>query len=774
MPPSLKRPRAEAGAKRGGGGGGGGGRGSVRAPPSAGAPWRERGLDDVLEGGSDSDDLDEAVPDAPPAEATLEDLETADAKRLRLARAYLGKIAREVRSGAPRRGPLEDGELAGRDGDEEGEEEEGGEEEEEDDDAARGVLRARPAEQFGAAQRDAVTARLREDALLVSGSFFRPIAAGLDAIALANPGLVTFRKAHRVRVCTGTLHSAPCPTPHPHTHVPFSHPVPQLAVTCVAISPDGRTVVTGSKDCTALRWRLTPASAGKPAAVEVTGRCAGRARTKADVQRQLAEAAGGGGRGVAAVLGGTFGGGRLGPRGPQAPAAVGAGPTEPRIIRGAGGVSTIIAHVPDARRSAGAPGGGGALSHRNVVDYGILGHWDEVLSVALSTDGAFLVTGGRDKTVRVWDATAAAAPPPAQIGGDGGGGGGSGGASSSAAGGASAAAAVAHLPNVDSFIGHKDGVTALAFRPGTRVLYSGGLDRLVKVWSLDEMAHADTLFGHQAEITGLCVPPGGLLGKEVVAGGSGKERCITSGRDRTARLWKIPEQSQLVFHSASTAQSLECVAAVSEHVHLTGAADGSLSLWSTSRKKPVFTLPAAHGTGVHLPAVDARAPPAALAAIAAAAEATAGEGGLVPARAVASLAADADGGGPPSELLAAIAAATGCAEDALSGGYCAQVCALAVMPHADVFATGSGDGFVRLWQLVASGGGAAAEAAAFRAIKPLGAIPIKGIVNGLAFSRDGRTLVAAVATEHRLGRWWRYSGAQNGLAVLSLPLPRGK
>ncbi len=538
----------------------------------------------------------------------------------------------------------------------------------------------------------------------------------------------------------------------------------------MAISSDGRTAVTGSKDCTALRWRLTPATASQPAAVELTGRCAGRPRTKADVKRQLAESAGGGGKGMAAVLGGTFGGGRLGPRGPQAPAAGGGGggPAEPRIIRGAGGVSTIIAHVADPRRAQGAgggeSGGGGPMSYRNVVDYGILGHWDEVLSVALSGDGALLVSGGRDKALRVWDVAAAAAA------GEGGGGGGG------------PSPVVARLPNVDTFIGHKDAVAALAFRPGTRVLYSGGLDRLVKVWSLDEMALSDTLFGHQAEITGLCVPPGGLLGREVVAGGSGKERCITSGRDRTARLWKIPEQSQLVFHAAAAAQALECVAAVSEHVYLTGAADGSLALWSTSRKKPVFTLPAAHGTGLHVPAAGARAPPAALAAAAAASAAAAaagsegGAGGLVHARTVASLAADADGGGPPPALLAAIAAATGCAEDALSGGYCAQVCAIAVMPHADVFATGSGDGFVRLWQLVAVGGGGAgaAGAAAFRSIEPVGAVPLKGIVNGLAFSRDGRTLVAAVATEHRLGRWWRYASAKNGLAVISLPLPAKK
>ncbi len=306
------------------------------------------------------------------------------------------------------------------------------------------------------------------------------------------------------------------------------------------------------------------------------------------------------------------------------------------------------------------------------------------------------------------------------------------------------------------------------------------------------MAHTETLFGHQAEITGLAVPPGGLLGTEVVAGGSGKERCVTSGRDRTARLWKIPEQTQLVFRAAGTVQALECVAAVTEGVYVTGGQDGTLALWSVARKRPLFSLPHAHGTGLHLPTAGARAPAAALAAAAAAAAGGAGGedggggggGGLVAARSVASLAADADGGGPSEELLGAISEATGCAPDALSGGYCAQVCALALMPHADVLASGSGDGFVRLWRLTVAGGGggggggggagAGAAGGAFRALEPIGAIPVKGIVNGLAFSRDGRVLVAAVGTEHRLGRWWRYSGAQNGLAVMQLPLPPPK
>jgi hypothetical protein len=113
--------------------------------------------------------------------------------------------------------------------------------------------------------------------------------------------------------------------------------------------------------------------------------------------------------------------------------------------------------------------------------------------------------------------------------------------------------------------------------------------------------------------------------------------------------------------------------------------------------------------------------------------------------------------------------------------------------------SGSGDGFVRFWRLCTGGGGegssssgasgggssgsggggggggggsrapGSAEGAGFCALEHIGALPLQGIVNGLAFSADGRTLLAAVGTEHRLGRWWKYSLAMNGVAVLRLP-----
>lgn len=46
----------------------------------------------------------------------------------------------------------------------------------------------------------------------------------------------------------------------------------------------------------------------------------------------------------------------------------------------------------------------------------------------------------------------------------------------------------------------RDAVTALAFRDGTHTLLSGSLDRTVKLWSCDDRAYMDTLFGHQVTV----------------------------------------------------------------------------------------------------------------------------------------------------------------------------------------------------------------------------------------------------------------------------------
>ncbi len=54
-----------------------------------------------------------------------------------------------------------------------------------------------------------------------------------------------------------------------------------------------------------------------------------------------------------------------------------------------------------------------------------------------------------------------------------------------------------------------------------------------------------------------------------------------------------------------------------------------------------------------------------------------------------------------------------------------------------------------------------------RGLQHIGGIPCPGIITGLAFGgTDGALLFASVGQEHRMGRWWKYSRARNGIAIV--------
>lgn len=80
-------------------------------------------------------------------------------------------------------------------------------------------------------------------------------------------------------------------------------------------------------------------------------------------------------------------------------------------------------------------------------------------------------------------------------------------------------------------------MSGLIFQEDTHELFSASFDRTVKSWSLDDMGYLDTLFGHQAEV----------LSIDMLR----TERAVTTAADRTCRVWKISESSQLVFRWGS-------------------------------------------------------------------------------------------------------------------------------------------------------------------------------------------------------------------------------
>lgn len=355
------------------------------------------------------------------------------------------------------------------------------------------------------------------------------------------------------------------------------------------------------------------------------------------------------------------------------------------------------------------------------------GHTGGILVVAASQDGKFVVTGGSDKRLVVHDAET--------------------------------------LRPLRAFTHHRDAVTGLAFRRGTNQLYSCSRDRTVKVWSLDELAYVETLFGHQDDVVDI----------DALA----QERCVSVGaRDRTARLWKVVEETQLVFRGGGGDSSsskkkknrkngdaaaaapdtegldpgslahegcMDRVSMIDDELFVTGSDNGAIALWSIQKKKPVFVLPRAHG-------VD---PP------------------LLPTE------ASAEANPDPRVVPAP---------------QPRWITALKTIPYSDVILSGSWDGCVRVWRLSKDkkkiepvcvlGVPSSVESDGEQKLNGdheteteggLDGRLIKGVVNDIAMfergdrGRDGLCVVAAIGKEHRLGRWKVLRGGKNGAMVFEVP-----
>jgi WD40 repeat protein len=128
------------------------------------------------------------------------------------------------------------------------------------------------------------------------------------------------------------------------------------------------------------------------------------------------------------------------------------------------------------------------------------GHQRGVYSVAYSSDGSRIVTGGHDGTWRAWDA------------GDG--------------------------TEIWVVWGHQGSIYSVAYSPdGSRVV-SGGHDGTGRVWDAVEWKEIMVLRGHQEPVDSVAYSPDG-------------SRIVTGSRDGTVRIWDGVEGRELLFFPAS-------------------------------------------------------------------------------------------------------------------------------------------------------------------------------------------------------------------------------
>ncbi|KAG4304905.1 hypothetical protein PORY_001580, partial [Pneumocystis oryctolagi] len=298
------------------------------------------------------------------------------------------------------------------------------------------------------------------------------------------------------------------------------------------------------------------------------------------------------------------------------------------------------------------------------------GHISEITDVKVSSDGNWVVTSGKDKRIIVRNSST--------------------------------------LTIKCIFKHHRDSVLALTFRRGTNQMYSCSSDRTIKFWSLDEMAYVQTLFGHQEiipDISSLSL-----------------ERCVSVGsRDRTVRLWKIAEESQMIFRGGNNKSnevqegSIDCITMVDENHFLTGSDNGNICLWSIYKRKPIFTIYCAHGY---------------------------------------------DSIKSSSQYSAEIHTSF------FPSPQPRWITSLTCLPYSNIFLSGSWDGYIKLWKL-------SSDLKSFSLITE-NALPIEGVINRLCViekgkrAKNGIIIIAAVGKENRLGRWFKSEKGKNGIAFFEI------
>lgn len=212
----------------------------------------------------------------------------------------------------------------------------------------------------------------------------------------------------------------------------------------------------------------------------------------------------------------------------------------------------------------------------------------------------------------------------------------------------------------------------LSFKKDSHTLYSCSVDKTIKVWSLEEMAYVETLFGHQDMIASI----DSLY----------RDRVVSSG-GHDLRIWKITEETQLIYNGH--VGNIDNVRLINEETFVSGGDDGQICIWSIMRKKPLHCIENAHGKDLY-------------------------------------------------------------------NDQPRWITSLAALINTDLIASGSYDGFVRLWKLNNN----------FKNSVEILKIQVNGVINALSFTSDGQSLVVGVSRDYRFGRWNTIKNAKNSILVM--------
>jgi eukaryotic-like serine/threonine-protein kinase len=167
------------------------------------------------------------------------------------------------------------------------------------------------------------------------------------------------------------------------------------------------------------------------------------------------------------------------------------------------------------------------------------GHSDQVTSVAIAPDGRTVLTGSKDKTLKLWDLITG--------------------------------------KELRTFIGHSGGVCRVAIAPNGRTALSGSYDKTLKLWDLATGQELRTFIGHTGAVFSVAIAPDGRT-------------ALSGGGDKTLKLWDVTSGRELRTFTGQCGQVMSVAITPDGRTALSVSWDETLKLWDLATGKVLRTF----------------------------------------------------------------------------------------------------------------------------------------------------------------------------------------